>query len=125
MKLISYKYSYGGDIGFRPSNCDEWHSASAYLYFDAEKWTMDKIYDIAKTLYRKYKSLGHTWTLSEVIDNLDKVIVPFLSKTEGVYQGIRGRWTEEVGKEKTIDPAEHEVISWEFNGRKTNYDYNK
>ena len=85
---------------------------------------MDKIYDIAKTLYRNYKSLGHTWTLGEVMDNLEEVIVPFINKTEGVYQKAGAGWTK-VKKEKNIDLAEHEVISWELNGRKTNYDYNK
>lgn len=122
MKLISYKYSYGGDTGFRPSNSEEWNSDSLYLYFDAEKWTMNEIYNVIKTLYSEYKSLGHTWTLSDVMDNLAKVIVPFIDKTEGVYQEIENGWTE-VKKEKNIDPNEHEVISWELNGKKFNYDY--
>jgi hypothetical protein len=51
-------------------------------------------------------------------------MVPFINETEGVYQGIEEGWTE-VKKEKTIDPNEHEVISWELNGKKHNYDYNK
>jgi len=124
MKLISYKYSYGGDTGFRPSNCEEWHSASLHLYFDAEKWTMSKIYDITKTLYSKYDSLGHTWTLGDVMDNLAEVIVPFINETEGVYQNSGVGWAK-VKKEKTIDPNEHEVIPWELNGKNYNYDYNK
>lgn len=124
MKLISYKYSYGGDTGFRPSNSEEWHSVASYLYFDAEKWTMNKIYDITKTLYSEYKSLGHTWTLGDVMDNLAKVIVPFINKTEGVYQKSGGGWIK-VKKGKNIDPNEHEVISWELNGKKYNYDYDK
>ena len=88
MKLISYMYSYGGDTGFRPSNREEWHSIATYFYFDAEKWTMNEIYNITKTLYSKYKSLGTTWTLGDVMDNLAEVIVPFINKTEGVYQEI-------------------------------------
>lgn len=124
MKLISYKYSYGGDTGFRPSNCEEWHSVASYLYFDAEKWTMNDIYNITKTLYSEYNSLGHTWTLGDVMDNLAEVIVPFINETEGVYQKSGGGWTKGK-KEKTIDPNEHEVISWELNGKNYNYDYNK
>lgn len=124
MKLISYKYSYGGDTGFRPSNCDEWHSVSSYLYFDAEKWTMDKIYDITKTLYSEYNSLGNTWTLGDIMDNVEKVIVPFINETKGVYQKSGGGWRK-VKKEKNIDLNEHDVISWELNGKKYNYDYNK
>jgi len=122
MKLISYKYSYGGDTGFRPSNCDEWHSVASYLYFDAEKWTMNDIYNMANTLYKKYCSLGTTWTLGEVMDNLAEVIVPFINKTEGVYQEKVKGWTK-AKKEKTIDPNEHEVISLELNGKNYNYDY--
>lgn len=124
MKLISYKYSYGGDTGFRPSNREEWHSVASYLYFDAEKWTMNEIYDIAKTLYSEYNSLGYTWTLGDVMDNVAEVIVPFINKTEGVYQEIGEGWAK-VKKAKTIDPNEHEVISWELNGKKYNYDYHR
>jgi hypothetical protein len=124
MKLISYKYSYGGDTGFRPSNREEWHSVASYLYFDAEKWTMNDIYNITKTLYSEYNSLGYTWTLGDVMDNLAEVIVPFINKTEGVYQEIGKGWTK-VKKAKTIDPNEHEVISWELNGQNFNYDYYK
>ena len=124
MKLISYKYSYGGDTGFRPSNTEEWHSAASHLYFDAEKWTMAKIYDITKTLYRKYDSLGYTWTLGDVMDNVAEVIVPFINETEGVYQRSGGGWRK-VKKEKNIDLNEHEIIPWELNGKKYNYDYNK
>ena len=122
MKLISYKYSYGGDTGFRPSNREEWNSDSLYLYFDAEKWTMNEIYNIIKTLYSKYNSLGHTWTLSDVMDNVAKVIVPFINETEGVYQEVENGWTK-VKKEKSIDPNEHEIISWELDGKNYNYDY--
>jgi len=124
MKLISYMYSYGGDTGFCPSNREEWHSIATYLYFDAEKWTMNEIYNITKTLYSEYKSLGTTWTLGDVMDNLAEVIVPFINKTEGVYQKIGNGWTK-VKKRKIIDPNEHEVISWELNGKTYNYDYNK
>lgn len=124
MKLISYKYSYGGDTGFRPSNREEWHSGASYLYFDAEKWTMYEIYNITKTLYSEYKSLGETWTLSDVMDNVAKVIIPFINKTEGVYQAMGNGWAK-VKKEKNIDTNEHEVISWELNGKNFNYDYYK
>ena len=124
MKLISYMYSYGGDTGFRPSNREEWHSIATYLYFDAEKWTMNEIYNITKTLYSEYKSLGTTWTLGDVMDNLAEVIVPFINKTEGVYQETGKGWTK-VKKRKIIDLNEHEVISWELNGKTYNYDYNK
>lgn len=124
MKLISYMYSYGGDTGFRPSNCEEWHSVASYLYFDAEKWTMNDIYNITKTLYREYISFGVTWTLGEVMDNLAEVMVPFINKTKGVYQEIGKGWTK-VKKAKIIDPNEHEIIPWELNGKKSNYDYDK
>lgn len=124
MKLISYMYSYGGDTEFRPSNREEWHSVASYLYFDAEKWTMNDIYNITKTLYREYISLGVTWTLGEVMDNLAEVMVPFINKTKGVYQEKGKGWTK-VKKAKIIDPNEHEVISWELNGKNYNYDYDK
>ena len=124
MKLISYMYSYSGDSGLCLSNRKEWNTFDEYLYFDAEKWTMEKIYDTVKTLYRKYESLGHTWTLGEVMDHIRDTFVPFLNKNEGVYLSNGHGW-KGTKEEKQIDPKEHEIISWELNGRTCNFDYHK
>lgn len=124
MKLISYMYSYSGDSGLCLSNREEWNTIDEYLYFDAEKWTMEKIYDTVKTLYREYESLGHTWTLAEVMDHIRDTFVPFVNGNEGVYQK-KGHGWEGTNQEKFINPEEHEVISWELNGNKVNYDYHK
>ena len=125
MKLISYMYSYSGDSGLCLSNRKEWNTIDEYLYFDAEKWTMEKIYDTVKTLYREYKSLGHTWTLAEVMDNICDTFVPFVNGNEGVYQDKDYTWVG-INDENLIDDIkEHEVISWELNGRTINYDYHK
>ena len=122
MKLISYMYSYSGDSGLCLSNREEWNASKSYLYFDAEKWTMEKIYDIVKIIYRKYCSLGETWTLGDVMDHIRDTMVPFINETDGVYK--KPLW-ESVKKEKQIDPKEHEIISWELNGKTSNYDYHK
>jgi len=123
MKLISYMYSYSGDSGLCLSNRKEWNTIDEYLYFDAEKWTMKKIYDTVKTLYRKYESCGHTWTLDEVMGHICDTMVPFINETDGVYSD-ESSW-ESIKKEKQIDPKEHEIISWELNGKTSNYDYYK
>ena len=123
MKLISYMYSYSGDSGLCLSNREEWSCIEDHVYFDAEKWTMKKIYNTVKTLYRKYKSLGHAWTLDEVMDHICDIMVPFINETDGVY-GEEYSW-ESIKKEKQIDPKEHEIISWELNGKTSNYDYHK
>jgi len=124
MKLISYMYSYSGDSGFCPSNREEWNCDEGHLYFDAEKWTMQKIYDTIKTLYRKYDSFGETWTLGEVMDNIRDTIVPFINETDGVYNN-KEYCCKSTKEEKQIDPQEHEIISWELNGKTYNYDYHK
>ena len=124
MKLVSYMYSYSGDGGLCLSNRKEWDASEGHLYFDADKWTMEKIYDTVKTLYRKYESLGHTWTLGEVIDHIRDTMVPFINETDGVYRDRMGSW-ESVREEKRIDPREHETIPWELNGRACNLDYDK
>lgn len=124
MKLISYMYSYSGDSGFRPSNREEWNCIEGHLYFDAEKWTMEKIYDVVKMLYRKYCSFGTTWTLGEVMDHIHDTMVPFINETDGVYKAKEYCW-KTIKKEKQIDPKEHEIISWELNGKTFNYDYHK
>ena len=123
MKLISYMYSYSGDSGLCLSNREGWNTINEYLYFDAEKWTMEKIYDTVKTLYRKYESLGHTWTLDEVMEHTCDTMVPFINGTDGVYSD-ESSW-ESIKEEKQIDPKEHEIISWELNGKTSNYDYHK
>lgn len=122
MKLISYMYSYSGDIGFRPSNNEEWNGIEGHFYFDSEKWDMKKIFNIMKTLYRKYESFGTTWTLGEVIDHLRDTIVPFVNETDGVYVkgGLSG-----FKADKRINPDEHEIVSWEYKGKSCNYDYHK
>jgi hypothetical protein len=84
MKLISYMYCYSGDSGLCLSNRKEWNTIDEYLYFDADKWTMEKIYDTVKTLYRKYESLVHTWTLGEVMDHIRDTFVPFLNENRRV-----------------------------------------
>lgn len=122
MKLISYMYSYSGDDGLCLSNREEWNTSKSYLYFDAEKWTMEKIYDIVKIIYRKYCSLGETWTLEDVMDHIRDTMVPFINETDGVYK--KPLWGL-VKKKKLIDPKEHEIISWELNGKTSNYDYYK
>ena len=122
MKLISYMYSYSGDSGLCLSNRKEWNTSNSYLYFDTEKWTMKKIYDIVKMIYRKYYSFGTTWTLGEVIDHLRDTIVPFVNETDGVY--VEGGLTG-FKADKKINPDEHEIVSWELNGRTINYDYHK
>ena len=124
MKLISYMYSYSGDSGLCLSNREEWNTIDEYLYFDAEKWTMEKIYDTVKTLYREYDSLGHTWTLGDVMDHIRDTFVPFLNENEGVYLSNEHVW-KGTKEEKQIDPKEHEIISWELNGRTCNFDYHK
>lgn len=124
MKLISYTYSYSGDSGFRPSNREEWNCIEGHLYFDAGKWTMEKIYDIVKMIYRKYCSFGETWTLEDVMDHIRDTMVPFINETDGVYRNKEYYW-ESIKKEKQIDPKEHEIISWELNGKTSNYDYYK
>lgn len=124
MKLISYMYSYSGDSGLCLSNREEWNTIDEYLYFDAEKWTMEKIYDTVKTLYREYDSLGYTWTLGEVMDHIRDTFVPFLNENEGVYLINEHVW-KGTKEEKQIDPKEHEIISWELNGRTCNFDYHK
>lgn len=124
MKLVSYMYSYSGDGGLCLSNRKEWDASEGHLYFDADKWTMEKIYDSVKTLYRKYESLGHTWTLGEVIDHIRDTMVPFINETDGVYRDRMGSW-ESVREEKRIDPREYETIPWELNGRTCNLDYDK
>ena len=124
MKLISYMYSYSGDSGLCLSNREEWNTIDEYLYFDAEKWTMEKIYDTVKALYREYESLGHTWTLAEVMDHIRDTFVPFVNWNEGVYQKKGHEW-EGTNQEKIINPEEHEIISWELNGKTSNYDYHK
>ncbi len=124
MKLISYMYSYSGNSGLCLSNREEWNTSHKYLYFDAEKWTMEKIYDIVKTLYRKYESLGHTWTLGEVMDHIYDVMVPFINKTDGVYIDKKRSWST-IKEEKQIDTQKHEIISWELNGKTYNNDYYK
>lgn len=124
MKLISYMYSYSGDSGLWLSNREEWNAIKSHLYFDAEKWTMEKIYDIVKMIYRKYNSFGTTWTLGEVMDNIRDTMVPFINGTDGVYRNKGGSW-KSIKKEKQIDPKEHEIISWELNGKTYNYDYRK
>ena len=124
MKLISYMYCYSGDSGLCLSNRKEWNTIDEYLYFDADKWTMEKIYDTVKTLYRKYESLGHTWTLGEVMDHIRDTFVPFLNENEGVYLSNGHGW-KGTKEEKQIDPKEHEIISWELNGRTCNFDYHK
>lgn len=115
-------YSYSGDSGLCLSNRKEWNTIDSYLYFDTEKWTMEKIYDIVKMIYRKYCSFGTTWTLGEVIDHLRDTIVPFVNETDGVY--VEGGLTG-FKADKKINPDEHEIISWELNGRTINYDYHK
>lgn len=122
MKLISYMYSYSGDSGLCLSNREEWNYIKGHLYFDAEKWTMEKIYDIVKMIYRKYRSFGETWTLEDVMDHIRDTMVPFINETDGVYRGKKSFW-ESIKKEKQIDPKEHEIISWELNGKTSNYDY--
>lgn len=124
MKLISYMYSYSGDSGFCPSNREEWNCIESYLYFDAEKWTMEKIYDIVKMLYRNYRSFGTTWTLGEVMNHIRDTMVPFINETDGVYGDKEYSW-QSIKKGKRIDPKEHEIISWELNGKTCNYDYYK
>lgn len=124
MKLISYMYSYSGDSGLCLSNREEWNTIDEYLYFDAEKWTMEKIYDTVKTLYREYDSLGYTWILGEVMDHIRDTFVPFLNENEGVYLSNEHVW-KGTKEEKQIDPKEHEIISWELNGRTCNFDYHK
>jgi len=124
MKLISYMYSYSGDSGLCLSNREEWNTIKSHLYFDAEKWTMEKIYDIVKMIYRKYKSFGTNWTLGEVMDHIRDTMVPFINETDGVYRNKGGSW-KSIKKEKQIDPKEHEIISWELNGKTSNYDYYK
>jgi hypothetical protein len=124
MKLISYMYSYSGDSGLCLSNREEWNTIDEYLYFDAEKWTMEKIYDTVKMIYRKYCSFGETWTLGEVMDHIRDTMVPFINETDGVYKDKEYSW-ESVKEEKQIDPKEHEIISWELNGKTYNYDYHK
>lgn len=124
MKLISYMYSYSGDSGFLPSNREEWNCNEEHLYFDAEKWTMEKIYDTVKMIYRKYCSFGTTWTLGEVMDHIRDTIVPFINETDGVYRN-KEYCCKSIKEEKQIDPKEHEIISWELNGKTFNRDYNK
>ena len=115
-------YSYSGDSGLCLSNREEWNTIDEYLYFDAEKWTMEKIYDTVKTLYREYESLGYAWTLAEVMDHIRDTFVPFVNGNEGVYQKKRHGW-KGTNQEKNINPEEHEIISWELNGETCNYDY--
>jgi hypothetical protein len=117
-------YSYSGDSGFRPSNREEWNCIERHLYFDAEKWTMEKIYDTIKILYRKYESFGHTWTLDDVMDHIDGAMFPFINETDGVYIDKK-YFLESIKEEKQIDPKEHEIISWELNDKIYNYDYRK
>lgn len=124
MKLISYMYSYSADSGLCLSNREKWNAIERYLYFDAEKWTMEKIYDIVKMIYRKYKSFGATWTLGDVMDHIHDTMVPFINETDGVY-GNKEYSLESIKEEKQIDPKEHEIISWELNGKTSNYDYHK
>lgn len=124
MKLISYKYSFSGDCGFRPSNGAEWNCNEEHLYFDAEKWTMKKIYNAAKMLYRKYISFGSTSTFSEVLDNMRNAIIPFVNESDGVYMSRKDSW-KDIKEEKRIDPKIHEVISWELNGETHNHGYDK
>lgn len=124
MKLVSYMYSYSGDGGLCLSNRKEWDANERYLYFDAEKWTMEKIYDTVKTLYRKYESLGPAWTLGEVMDRIRDTMVPFINETDGVYRDKKFSWVS-INKEKRIDPREHEIIPWELDGRTCNLDYDK
>lgn len=124
MKLISYMYSYSGDSGFCLSNREEWNCNDDYLYFDAEKWTMEKIYDVVKMIYRKYCSFGTTWTLGDVMYHIRDTMIPFINETDGVYRNKEYCW-KNIKKEKQIDPKEHEIISWELNGKTFNYDYSK
>ena len=125
MKLISYMYSYSGDSGLCLSNREEWNTIDEYLYFDAEKWTMEKIYDTVNSLYKKYKSMGVTWTLGEVMDHIRDTFVPFVNGNEGVYLSNDHCW-KGIKKENLIDDIkEHEVISWELDGKTVNFDYYK
>lgn len=125
MKLISYMYSYSGDSGLCLSNQEEWNTIQKRLYFDVEKWTMEKIYDTVKTLYRKYESLGHTFTMGEVINHIHDTMVPFINKTDGVYMDEKYCCWKSIKKEKQINLKEHEIISWELNGKTYNNDYYK
>jgi len=124
MKLVSYMYSYSGDGGLCLSNRKEWDASEGHLYFDADKWTMEKIYDTVKALYRKYESLGPTWTLGEVMDRIRDTMAPFINETDGVYMDRMCSW-KSVGEEKRIDPREHEIVPWELDGRTCNLDYDK
>ena len=124
MKLISYMYSYSGDSGLCLSNREEWNASKSHLYFDAEKWTMEKIYDIVKMIYRKYRCFGETCTLGDVMDHIRDTMVPFINETDGVYRDKKSFW-ESIKEDKQIDPKEHEIISWELNGKTSNYNYYK
>ena len=121
----------GGDAGFRFSNRPEWHSVGSMLLFDAEKWDVDKIYDVMKVLYRKYRDAGNGFTLSQEITLGLSAVTPFINDTEGVYVDLDYRdddgfcWLGPLGanEEKQIHSKEHDVIRWSRNGEEYNGDY--
>ena len=108
MKLISYMVTCGGDAGFRFSNQPEWCSVGTMLLFDAEKWDVEKIYNVMKDLYRQYRNAGNGWTLSAKIDLGKSAVKPFINNNDGVY-----------------DSKEHDVTRWSRNGDTRNFDYYK
>ena len=133
MKLISYMVTCGGDAGFRFSNQPEWCSVGTMLLFDAEKWDVEKIYNVMKDLYRQYSNAGHGWTLSDMIDLGKSAVKPFINNNDGVYvdldyrdeDGICWLGTLGVDQEKQIHSKEHDVTRWSRNGDTRNFDYYK
>ena len=133
MKLISYMVTCGGDAGFRFSNQPEWCSVGTMLLFDAEKWDVEKIYNVMKDLYRQYRNAGNGWTLSAKIDLGKSAVKPFINNNDGVYvdldyrdeDGICWLGTLGVDQEKQIHSKEHDVTRWSRNGDTRNFDYYK
>ena len=120
-KYISYMITIGGDAGWRFSNGEEWCSTEYILLFESDKWTMEKIGEEMKHLWRQYWDGNHGWTYAETYD-LGAKYVKDLIDHDGVYVYKGGL---EAPKEKTLEPSPAEIEVWNIDGKIKNYEYSK
>ena len=140
MKYIRFYVTLGGDTGWRFTNQDEWHAMKNPIFFDADKWTMEKVKEVMDRVdYDIYHGSnspcrkGPWSTLSDKGNGGATVLRPFIEKADGVYvlnpvllkngdKCSRAPWgCSSIPGKGIDDPAPEDIIDWNLNGKSGNY----
>ena len=128
MKYIRFFVTLGGDTGWRFTNQDEWHSMKDPIFFDADKWTMEKVKEamdrVDYDIYHNNPYKGSWSTLSDKGNGGARILRPFIEKTEGVYvltpghfkngdEYSRAPWgCNRIDGKMIDDPAPEDIMDW-------------